>query len=203
VSAPVGSRRTKQAVMLVAAIVALVVMVAWTQVWFVVTTTEQVVLEVDGQVAAGALSALALTSLVLIGALSIAGPFFRVVFGVLEALIGVAVTFSSVLAVGSPVAASAPAISEATGIAGAESVDALVASVDQTPWPWVALLGGVLTILVGIAILVTARRWPGSTRKYEATRLEPVASDPAQPGSRSSVDDWDALSGGDDPTSRS
>lgn len=196
-SVPLGGRRLKQSTMLIAALLALLVLVAWTQVWFAVTTTEGVSLEIGGQVAAGALSALALTSLVLVGALSIAGPFFRVVFGALEALIGLAVTLSAILAVTSPVAASASAISEATGIAGAESVDALVASVDQTPWPWVALVAGALTIVVGLVILVTARRWPGSTRKYDATRLAPVTTE------RSSVDDWDALSGGEDPTARS
>jgi hypothetical protein len=42
---------------------------------------------------------------------------------------------------------------------------------------------------------VTSRGWPSSaSRKYQATRLEPAKAE------RTSVDDWDSLSGGNDPT---
>jgi ascorbate-specific PTS system EIIC-type component UlaA len=132
---------------------------------------------------------------VLVGALAIAGPFFRVVFGVLEAFIGVAVLFSAVLAVSDPVAASGSAISTATGVAGDKSVAALVDTIDGSVWPWIALVCGVLMLVAGAVIIVASRRWPGSaSRKYQTTRLEPAA------GERTSVDDWDALSGGNDPT---
>jgi hypothetical protein len=188
-------RGTKSMVLLASAVIAILTLVSWTQVWFGVTLTDGASLEVDGQVAAPALSALSLTSLVLVGALAIAGPFFRVVFGVLEALIGVAVVFSGVLAVGDPVAASASAISAATGVAGKASVANAVDSIDGGVWPWVALVCGVLMLVAGAAIIVLSRRWPNSaSRKYQSTRLEPV------PAERTSVDDWDALSGGKDPT---
>ena len=189
-------RRTKSRVILVSALLALAALVSWTQVWFSVELVDGTALEVAGQVAAPALSALALTSLVLVGALSIAGPFFRLVFGILESLIGVAIVFSGVLAVTDPVAASASAISTATGVAGENSVADLVDTVAQSPWPWVAIVSGVLIVVAGIVIVVVSRTWPGSSRKYQATRLEPVESE------RTSVDDWDALSGGNDPTTR-
>ena len=188
-------RGTKSTVLLASALVAILTLVSWTQVWFGVTLTDGAVLEVAGQVAAPALSALALTSLVLVGALAIAGPFFRVVFGVLEVLIGVAVVFSGVLAVADPVAASASAISTATGVAGKASVADSVASIDGSVWPWIALACGVLMLVAGAAIIVLSRRWPNSaSRKYQATRLEPAGAE------RTAVDDWDALSGGKDPT---
>lgn len=187
-------RRTKSRVILASALLALAVLVAWTQTWFGVALTDGNRLEVAGQVAAPALSALALTGLVLVGALSIAGPFFRIVFGVLEALIGVAVVFSGILAVSDPVASSASAISAATGVAGENSVADLVAAVDQSAWPWVAIVCGALLVVAGAVVVVVSRTWPGSSRKYQATRLEPAATE------RTSVDDWDALSGGDDPT---
>jgi hypothetical protein len=189
-------RRTKSLVILVSALLALATLISWTQVWFAVTLQDGARLDIDGQVAAPALSALALASLVLVGALSIAGPFFRVVFGVLESLIGVAIVFSAVIAVTDPVGASAPAISVATGLAGERSVAESVDGLDPTLWPWLALASGVLIVLAGAAIVVLGRRWPGSSRRYQATRLEPAD------GRRSSVDDWDALSGGDDPTTR-
>jgi hypothetical protein len=188
-------RGSKSIVLLASAVIAILTLVSWTQVWFGVVLTDGAALEVDGQVAAPALSALSLASLVLVGALAIAGPFFRIVFGVLEALIGVAVVFSGVLAVSDPVAASASAISTATGVAGKASVAAAVESIDGSVWPWIALACGALMLLAGAAIIVLSRRWPNSaSRRYQTTRLEPVASE------RTSVDDWDALSGGTDPT---
>ena len=188
-------RGTKSMVLLASALIAILTLISWTQVWFGVVLTDGAALEVDGQVAAPALSALALTSLVLVGALAIAGPFFRFVFGVLEALIGVAVVFSGVLAVSDPVAASASAISTATGVAGKTSVAESVESIDGSVWPWIALVCGVMMLVAGAAIIVLSRRWPNSaSRKYQSTRLEPVATE------RTAVDDWDALSGGNDPT---
>ena len=188
-------RRYKSRIILATTVLGILALVSWTQTWFSVVLDDGATLAVDGQVGAPALSALALTSLVLVGALSIAGPFFRIVFGVLQALIGVAIVFSAVLAVTAPVSAAGPAISVATGVAGDESVAALVASIALTPWPWAALASGVLIIVLGAAIVVTGRRCPGSTRKYQTTtRLEPTDA------KRTSVDDWDSLSGGDDPT---
>ena len=187
-------RRLKNTVILGSAVLAIVTLVAWTQVWFDVELVGGTDIAVDGQVAAPALSALSLTSFVLVGALSIAGPVFRFVFGVLEALIGVAVAFSGVLAVSDPVVASASAISTATGVAGKQSVADLVDTVDGGLWAWVAIVCGVLIVLAGIAIIVTSPRWPGSSRKYQATRLVPADAP------RTSVDDWDSLSGGRDPT---
>ena len=189
-------RKSKSKVLLVSALLALATLVAWTQSWFTVELVDGNTLAVDGQVAAPALSALALTSLVLVGALSIAGPFFRLVFGILESLIGVAIVFSGIVAVADTVGASASAISTATGVAGENSVADLVESITQSPWPWVAIVAGVLIVLAGVVIVVVSRNWPGSSRKYQSTRLEPVEAQ------RTSVDDWDALSGGNDPTTR-
>ena len=188
-------RRYKSRIILATAVIGVLTLISWTQTWFAIVLSDGADLPVDGQVGAPALSALALTSLVLVGALSIAGPFFRIVFGILQSLIGVAIVFSAVLAVSAPVSAADPAISEATGVAGEESVAELVTSIALTPWPWVALVSGALIVLLGLAIVVTGRSWPGATRKYQTTtRLAPAAAQ------RTSVDDWDSLSGGEDPT---
>ncbi|MGV8885237.1 MAG: Trp biosynthesis-associated membrane protein [Microbacteriaceae bacterium] len=172
-------------------------MLAWTQPWFTITLVDASVLSVTGEVAAAGLSALALAGLVLGVALSIAGPFFRFVLGTLETFLGVAVVFSSIVALNNPVAASSATISDATSIAGAGPVAELVKSVAISVWPTAALIAGVLLMLNGVLIIVTARRWPGSSRKYQAVRLEPDSTD------RTSVDDWDSLTGGEDPTANS
>jgi len=196
-------RRAKLLGILATALFALAILGAWTQTWFTLTLTTGQQLAVTGDIAAPALTALALCNLVLIGALAIAGPFFRIVLSLLQALIGVAVVFSAALALGSPVSASAAAITTASGVAGDRSTAELVENYSATAWPMVSLIAGVLLVIVALGMLVTSRSWPGSTRKYQAVRLDaPVAGEvPAEgPAARSSVDDWDSLSSGADPT---
>jgi hypothetical protein len=117
---------------------------------------------------------------------------FRFVLGSLEALLGVTVVLSGVLALADPVKAATASISDATGVAGSDAVAALVANVSITAWPWVATVAGALLVLLGGVVVGSAARWPGSGRKYSAVRIA------AEDGS--AVDDWDSLSDGNDPT---
>ena len=189
-----SDRRLKSVLLLTGVVLSALVFLGWTQQWFSVVLAEGPVLAVGGDKAAPALSTLALTSLVLIGALSIAGPFFRVVLGVLESLLGVTVVLSGAIALANPVTASGAVITDATGVAGTDNLAAQVATVSIAFWPWISTIAGALLVLAGLAVVLTSRRWPGSSRKYSAVRLEPVGDDP--------VADWDAQSHGEDPTSR-
>ena len=193
-------------------------LLAWTQVWVNATVAQSgsslQSLPVPGATAAPGVSALARAGLALAGALSIAGPVVRVFLGVLEVLLGFSVSLSAFLAITDPAAASAGAVTDATGISGADSVVDAVVSAAVTPWPFVALLAGVVMAGAGVGILVTARHWPGPTSRYQAVRFaaaEPAgatdadASGPADTPDdsapdRDAVDDWDGLSRGEDPT---
>jgi uncharacterized membrane protein (TIGR02234 family) len=170
------------------------IFVDWSQTWFTLTMQGKP-FPVSGQIAGGALSALALASLALIAALAIAGRFFRPVLGVLLALLGVCVIAVSAFAIGNPVVASTSAITKATGVAGTRSVAHLVSSTSLTAWPFVAVVLGALLTLLGLAIAVTARSWPDSGRKYARSRLAAPDAGTSDP-----VQEWDALSDGDDPT---
>jgi uncharacterized membrane protein (TIGR02234 family) len=198
----VNPRRIKLLTILVSALLAGVILGGWTQTWFDATLTTRQELAVTGDIAAPALTALALCVLVLQGALAIAGPFFRVVLAIIEALIGIAVVYSAVLAITGPATASAAAITTATGVGGKESTAELVATISPTIWPWITVIAGVLLIVVALSVLLTSRAWPGSSRKYQAVRLEQPDGGKAPTTERSAVDDWDALSSGDDPTGR-
>jgi uncharacterized membrane protein (TIGR02234 family) len=168
---------------------------AWSQPWFRfgLATGE---LEVRGDVAAGALPALAIVSLALVLALVLAGPGFRVVLGILEALIGMAAVAVCALAIGDPVGVSSPALVKALGISGHRIVD-VVSTFHATAWPVVGLVVAALTIPLGTLIAVTAGRWPATGRRFSRTRTAPegVSATDADP-----VQEWDALSDGDDPT---
>ncbi|MCU1578683.1 MAG: hypothetical protein JWP19_887 [Rhodoglobus sp.] len=182
--------RLKLLAILAGGVLGALTLIAWTQPWFALTLTNGRSLAVAGQVAAPALSALGLASLALVAALAIAGRVFRVVLAAVEVVIGVLVVVSAAAALSTPVAASAATITDAVGESGANALAALVASVSATAWPYLALAFGALSALVGVAVLATTRRWPGPTRRYEATA---VADD-------SAAGNWDALSAGEDPT---
>lgn len=187
------------------------VLLAWSQTWFDLELADAAAhgagdgIPVPGSVASPALAALGLAALALVAALAIAGPVIRIVLGILEVVLGGCVLLAAWLTIGDPVGAVSPAVTDATGVSGAEPTAELVASVDQTAWPVAAIAGGILLVLAGIVVLVTGTRWPASSRRYRAVRLaddsEP-ASGPAagRAASDRAIDDWDELSRGDDPT---
>jgi hypothetical protein len=168
------------------------VALAWSQTWFLLRLSG-VEVPVPGAVAGGALLPLALASLALVAALALAGPFFRVVLGILDALLGVCVVAVSGWALSDPVRASLPVLVDATGFTADEQafLDEIASTV-TTAWPFVGLGAGVLMLLTGLGIAVTSRAWPVSGAKYSRTRLETPDG--------TAIRDWDALSEGDDPT---
>ena len=183
--------RLRLAIILVGILVAGLVLLTWTQPWFELELSTGKTLSVLGQSAAPALSALGLASLALMGALSIAGPGIRLALGVVEAAIGVALVVVTVGAIADPAGAAASTITAATAVSGPESIAALISSSAMSAFPPLAVAAGVLTVLVGLAVVLTGRRWPGATRKYE------VAPDT---DSGTPVGAWDSLSDGSDPT---
>ena len=216
-------RRLKLVLLLTILGASALAMLAWTQVWVHAEVglpdAGTQVLQIDGAIAAPALTALALSGFALAGALTIAGRLIRIVLGALEVLLGVSVFLAAFLAVSDPSRASAAAVTAATGIAGHESIALSVLGTIVTPWPFVAMGAAVIMAATGVAVVLTSARWPGPTRKYQAVRFEPVASPdgsvpastlsgraPAgsteEPAPSDSVGDWDDLSRGDDPTAR-
>jgi hypothetical protein len=193
-------RRLKAVSLVASILLSAMTLLAWTMPWFDVVLggaeASRPSIQVTGEVAAPALAALGLAGLALVAALAIAGPVFRIVLGLLEAVIGACVGWSAWGAISDPIAASAPLITETTGISGGQSVAALVETAGATPWPAATVVVSVLMILTGIFTVATARRWPGAASRYQGVRID----DPDAP--RSAVSDWDSLSDGSDPTSR-
>lgn len=188
------ARRLKLVLLLGGILVSGAVLLTWTQDWFLVVLRSDGELAVPGDAAAPALAALALSGAALGAALAIAGRIFRLILGALEVAIGALVIYSAWTAIVDPVLAAASSITATTGVSGEESVRALVESLTLTAWPVVALVAGVLLAVAGLLVVVTSSRWPSSSRKYQAVRLESAE------GEESSIGDWDSLSEGRDPT---
>ncbi len=193
-----GSRRVRLLALVLPLVVGATAFLAWSQPWVVVTLADERVVIAAGDVAAPAVPPLALAALALVGALALAGPVFRVVLGLLQALLGLGIAVSGVLAASDPVAAASARITETTGVAGETAVAGLVEQAALTVWPAVAIAAGAAGIAVGLLIAATASRWPPRSRRYDAVRLAPAEGS----GHGARLDAWDALSDGDDPTAR-
>ncbi len=200
------SRRLKNLTLLSALGLAGITLLCWTGQWYSLVLREsgtgRPVLGITGDVAAPGLVALALANLALVAALAIAGPVFRRVLGVLQGMIGFTVGLSAVLAQSNPVRASSAAISAATGVGGSKSVSSIVVSVTQTAYPVLAIVTGVLITVLGVFLLVTAGRWPGSSSRYRQSVVLEAGPSDTEDAAAHAVSDWDTLSGGNDPTSR-
>lgn len=210
-----GGRRAKSAAILGAAAAGGGALLSWTQSWFVLTLDGGTRVDVPGQIAAPALSALGLASFAVVAALSIAGPVARIVLGAIEIAAGAAIGAVSVAAIAAPVTASGRAVTEATGIDGSRSIAALVTSVERSVWPWVALVAAALALGSGVLVAASSRRWPAAGRRYvvvpESDAPDLAAATPAKapsktPGSAENAPAadparlWDDLSDGSDPT---
>jgi hypothetical protein len=95
-----------------------------------------------------------------------------------------------------PLAAVAPTVTEATGLAGASAVSDVVASVTPTFWPILALVGWVLLLASAVFALLTWRRWKAGGRRYRTGADAPAHVE----GPVDAIDSWDDLSRGTDPT---
>lgn len=191
-------RRIKGTLIAATLVVSGIALLTWTQPWFSITLAQSThagdAVDVPGDAAGPAAAALGLAGLALGGALAIAGRVLRIIFGVLEALIGGSLGLSAVIALGDPAAASTTTITQATGVAGSSAAHDLVSAAVPTIWPMIAIVAGALLVLAGVAVIATSGRWPSSGRKFDSPATKPQSSAP------DAVDSWDELSRGEDPT---
>ncbi len=175
-------RRARLLSVLTALAVGAISLISSTQTWLVVVLDDggQHELLVSGAAAVPVLTPLSLAVLALGGALSIVGVVLRYVFGALTvAIAGILGVLSAQVAFTVPVSAVASTVTAATGITGADAVASLVASVTATPWPSLTFAAAIVLLVAGVFILVTARSWGRSGRRYESD-----AAPAADPGRR-------------------
>lgn len=85
--------------------------------------------------------------------------------------------------------------------AAVSGVPRIEGEIGLTAWPVVALVVAVLAVVAGVALPFLVGTWSRVGRRYEKHPNQ--AGDAAPRGTRGrAMDDWDALSRGDDPTAR-
>lgn len=198
-------KRSRPIVVVAGLLVAGVIMLAWTQTWFTVDlhagAAVASTVDADGAAVVPQYTALAIASLALFLAMTIAGRVLRIVLACVEILLGLGVVVSGITALGDPVAAAKGAIGAVAGVSDVTAVRRVVSGVDVSLWPAVGIAGGVLAVLLGIVVIVVQRSWPGPSRKYGAATAGAAADARAKaPVVRDAVVDWDDLSAGVDPT---
>jgi uncharacterized membrane protein (TIGR02234 family) len=145
----------------------------------------------NGHAVASATMPLALVVLAGAVALPATRRLGRRLTGVLLVLAGLGIVVSCVHVLAAPGSVAAV---QAGRVAGRTGVRASMVSV--APWPWLALIGGVLAMLVGSVALRGSAGWPAMGRRFEAGRPD----SPQAAAEASAVSMWDRLDHGDDPT---
>ncbi|MBA8816147.1 putative membrane protein (TIGR02234 family) [Microbacterium halimionae] len=170
-----------------------------TQTWLSVTVADgsSSSLPVSGAATIPVLAPLSLAVLAAGAALSIIGLVLRYIFGVLTLVIAGGLSYATAqVAFAPPVTAVSSTVTEATGISGIDAITDLVSDIVVTPWPFISLLAWIILIFGSIFMLFTARRWNRGGRRYDTAARREV--DDGKP--LDSIDSWDGLSRGDDPT---
>ena len=170
--------------------------------WLSVPVTTAIaaeVLSVAGSAAAPAVPAAGLVLLAAGVALLLAGRVAQVGAALTVSAVGVVVAGTSVAVLTDPVPAAAAAAAAATGVRRGDVEPAL------TAWPLVAAVLGVLTVAGGAVVLHASRRWADkSGGRYERLGEPPgaarVGEGAHEPGRARAMDDWDALTRGEDPS---
>ncbi|MGO2931378.1 Trp biosynthesis-associated membrane protein [Microbacterium sp.] len=152
---------------------------------------------VAGADALALLAPLSLAVLAVGAALALVGRVLRYIFAALALLAGALLAWwTAEILFSTPLSAVAPTVTEATGLAGSDTVADMIAAIEPSAWPAIALIGWAIQIVTAVFALVTAHQWKSGGRRF---RTEAAASD-EHDGPVDAIDSWDDLSRGTDPT---
>lgn len=169
-----------------------------TQTWLTVTRADAAEpILVPGADAMALLAPLSLAVLAIGAALTLVGLVLRYVFAALALIGGGLLTWwTAEILFTTPVSAVAPTVTETTGLAGTATVTQMIAVIEPSAWPVMALVGWVILVITAIFALLTARRWKRGGRRFQRDTTTHDEHD----GPVDAIDSWDDLSRGSDPT---
>ncbi|MFK0008913.1 Trp biosynthesis-associated membrane protein [Paenarthrobacter sp. NPDC090520] len=184
---------SKSTLVLTTTLLAFAVFGTTTQTWITVhldpATASTADLQVQGNKAATAVTALALVSLAGGLAASIAGRIARWIIAAIIALSAVGIILAAVTVLGDPLGAAQGSIAGATGVSGGQ------AEVATTLFPVVAIVAGAFLGVCAVMLPLAGRYWKSRTKYDKAGSGVAGGSEPVD-----EIDSWDSLSRGEDPT---
>lgn len=195
------ARFTRGGATITTAIVGALVLLTTLPTWVRATTptaTGDIAVSAGGTTASPATASVGLVIVAVALVLGLAGKAARVgaLIVAIAGSVGAAITIVTFLANPDVVAASAAA--------GVTSVRAVNTPVSVTAWPYVSL--GVLTVgvLTSLWLLTHLGTWSAVGRRYQpatqAPPSTPASGDRDAQARRQAMDDWDAITRGEDPT---
>lgn len=196
-SAARGNRYKRVAVLLVLA-GALLGLVTTLLPWVTAEVGGGQQLSASADLANPATLALSLAGLASVAALWLVGRWPRVVLGVLLVVIGIAAVVTVAMMDDSRAVQRALERQLQLDPAGAITGNELMPVRGFAPW--LAMLGGVLLAAGGALTAATAQLWPGGGRRFAVSSEAAATDSAAQTSADVRVDQWDALSAGEDPT---
>lgn len=183
----------KSTVVLATVILAFAVFGTTTQAWIEVRLDPAAVsnsnLQVPGNKAATAVTALALVALAGALAASIAGRIARWIIAVIIGLSAVGTILAAGTVLGDPLGAAQGSIAAATGVSGGQ------AAVSTTVFPVLAVAAAALLAGCAVWLPLAGRHWKTRTKYDAAGRAGERGTGPVD-----EIDSWDSLSRGEDPT---
>jgi uncharacterized membrane protein (TIGR02234 family) len=151
----------------------------------------------SGGDAVPAVPALGLVGLAAVAALLAARGLARLAVGAVLVLTGGALAVLAARPATDPSTAARAVVAANPGL-----VEGAVREVGVTPWPWLAVAGGVLLALAGALTVVRGPAWAALSARYDAPGAERGASGARTAGAPRDPDvvHWEALDRGEDPT---
>lgn len=206
---------TKRISLTLQLLVAVFALLASSQNWIVFTFIEESaaatrLLEVSGNTVAPLTFALLLAALAGLGALTIAsrGLSYVILVAVAACAVGSSIVCANVA--NNPIEFAQAQLTQATGLAGVNTLNEFVASVSLSPWLAITAIAAALLAILAVFAIFNVHKWANRRTKYDApTNHTPDTSTLANENSTrvsvddladDRIDDWDALSSGEDPS---
>lgn len=184
------------------AIGAILVLIGWTQQWaqFVLDANHvrASAIDISGQAATVLPAGLALIGMASALLLLTAGRILGVVLGIVVALAGVATGWLGIGFMLDPIPFAFNQLSQLSGIATDSVLRGYVLSSSIGFGVFVTLLGALLFVVAGVAGACAAMEWQPRPSKYERQRRRQAAR--AKSGEDSTLEAWDEMTAGSDPT---
>lgn len=192
-------QRFKAYTILLVILLSALVLLSWSQTWFTFSSSilpSGEPITSSGQNVAPALAAFSLLNFALTAALALAGRVLRKILSVVLCISSAAIVWIAIAAFSDPIGSSINLLTTLSGLSDITSLSAMVISVDISTWVYLAPISGFFLIVTGIISFFTSAKWVTNSKKYDRSSPKQAHKIP----SGELIDQWDALSAGEDPT---